>query len=508
MNAFLLWSIMKWKHKILVINHKNTYLSRCEIKMNLIQRILKNTGLLLISNIITYGLAFIFMMYSARYLGVENFGIISFALAFSGITVIFADLGLSSLTARDVARDKTLSEKYIKNIGPIKLFLSLFTLISTIAVVFIMGYTIEVIGIVTLITLYSLFGSFSYMFYALFQAHERMEYQAVGLVLNSLLLLGGAIFLIYNKMDVISFALLYFFTGLIVFLYTVIICGWKFILPKMEVDLSFWKTLLKTSLPISLLIILYTITFRVDTVLLSILDGNTSVGIYSAAYRLIEVLIFIPTVFTASIYPVFSRFHVSSEKSLKTGYTTSFKYLAFLGLPIAVGVTLLSDKIIFLIYGAQFTESILALQILIWAIPVIFISYVSGTIMISINKQNAAIKIIIICMIVNIVLNLIFIPSFSFVAASVSTVITELIEMVLFTYFLFKFICKVNIKDTIMKPIIASLIMGLFIFYTDLNFYVQIITAACIYFLTLFALHTFSDEDFNLIRQAIDMKKK
>lgn len=485
---------------------KNTYLW-CDIKMNLIQRIAKNTGLLLISNIVTYGLAFIFMMYSARYLGVENFGIISFALAFSGITVIFADLGLSSLTTREVARDKTLTEKYVKNIGSIKLILSLLTLISSIIIVLIMGYNIEIVEIVALITLYSLFGSFSYMFYALFQAHERMEYQAIGLVLNSILLLGGVIFLIYNKMDVMGFALLYFFTGLIVFLYTLVICGWKFVLPKMEIDMSYWTTLIKKALPISLLIIFYTITFRVDIVLLSILDGNTSVGIYSAAYRLIEVLIFIPAVFTSSIYPVFSRFHISSEESLKIGYTTSFKYLAFLGLPIAVGVTLLSSKIILLIYGAQFTDSILALKILIWAIPVIFLAYLSATVMTSIDKQDVALKIIIVSMIVNIVLNVIFIPTFSYVAASVITVITELIEMVLFSYFLFKFICKIDIKNIIIKPIIASLVMGLFIFYTDLNFFVQIVTATCIYFLALFALQTFSDEDFNLIRQVMDMKK-
>ncbi|KAF5432375.1 Membrane protein involved in the export of O-antigen and teichoic acid [Candidatus Methanophagaceae archaeon] len=51
-------------------------------------------------------------MYTARYLGAAGFGILSFALAFTGIFGVFADLGLRQLTVRDVARDKTLASKY------------------------------------------------------------------------------------------------------------------------------------------------------------------------------------------------------------------------------------------------------------------------------------------------------------------------------------------------------------------------------------------------------------
>ena len=97
---------------------------------------------MLVSQIASYILGLFFVMYTARYLGVEGFGInpfrksvyktfrksfikkasrkmlrISFALAFTGIFGVFSDLGLSTLTAREAARDKSLARKYFGNIA-------------------------------------------------------------------------------------------------------------------------------------------------------------------------------------------------------------------------------------------------------------------------------------------------------------------------------------------------------------------------------------------------------
>jgi len=85
--------------------------------MNTVQRIAKNTGVLLVSQIASYILGFFFVMYTARYLGAGGFGILSFALAFTGIFGVFSDLGLSTLTVREVARDKSLARKYFGNIA-------------------------------------------------------------------------------------------------------------------------------------------------------------------------------------------------------------------------------------------------------------------------------------------------------------------------------------------------------------------------------------------------------
>ena len=89
--------------------------------MNTVQRIAKNTGVLLVSQIANYIIGFFFVMYTACYLGAKGFGILSFALAFTGIFGVFSDLGLSTLTVREVARDKSLAVKYLGNIAVMKL---------------------------------------------------------------------------------------------------------------------------------------------------------------------------------------------------------------------------------------------------------------------------------------------------------------------------------------------------------------------------------------------------
>ena len=78
-----------------------------------IQRIAKNTIFLFIAQIVNYILTFFYTIYIARYLGAEGFGILSFAIAFAGIFSIFADLGLGTLTFREVSRYKSLENKYL-----------------------------------------------------------------------------------------------------------------------------------------------------------------------------------------------------------------------------------------------------------------------------------------------------------------------------------------------------------------------------------------------------------
>jgi O-antigen/teichoic acid export membrane protein len=187
--------------------------------MNPVQRVAKNISVMFVSQIITYVLAFIFVMYSARYLGVDNFGIMSFALAFSGIMIIFADLGLSSLMVREASRNKKLMESYLKNILSLKLILGISTFIISILIVLALGYNLSDIQVIAIITAYTLLTSLSSMFYALFQTFEKLEYQSIGQIMTSVLLISGALYLIYNKSDLLGFALLYLFVGVIMVLY-------------------------------------------------------------------------------------------------------------------------------------------------------------------------------------------------------------------------------------------------------------------------------------------------
>lgn len=144
--------------------------------MNTVQRIAKNTGMLFASRIASYILCFFFVMYTARYLGAEGFGVLSFALAFTGIFGVFTDLGLQQLTVREVARDKSLAGKYLGNIAVMKVILVIITFGLIAIFINHLGYPEQTIRVFYLFALSVIFVSFSQMFYSTFQAYEKMEY--------------------------------------------------------------------------------------------------------------------------------------------------------------------------------------------------------------------------------------------------------------------------------------------------------------------------------------------
>ena len=279
---------------------------------------------------------------------------------------------------------------------------------------------------------------------------------------------------------------------------------WK---PDIKVDWNFWKPVIIQALPLSIAIIFSTILFKLDTILLSIMKGTLVVGWYSVAYNILQALMFIPSAFTASVFPLLSVFHISSKESLKVTYQKSFKYLSILGIPITILITLLADKIILFIYPQGFIPSIIALKILVWVVPFTFMTITFGTILTAINKQNLLMKIVFIILIFNLMLNLILIPQFSYVGSAVATVISELITFILYFHYISKFICKIKFTDTLIKIIIASGIMSLFIIYASMNLFLVILLAAIIYLLSLILLNTFSKEELNLFKQMLGVIK-
>lgn len=470
--------------------------------MNIVSRVAKNTGLMLLSKGISYIFGFLYVIYAARYLGAASFGLLSFAIAFTGIFEVFIDLGLNSLSTREIARDKSLTKKYLGNITVIKIILSLINFIIIAFLVNILQYPLQTVQIVYILTAYLILFNFSAMFFSIFQAYEKMEYQSLGQILFSLILIFSVYLSIILDLNILGFALSYLFASLITLIYSIGVCVLKFTKPGFNINFDFWKSSIKLSLPISMFTFFSLIAFRVDTVLLSLLQGDSAVGYYTAAYKLMEATMILPAVFTAAIYPVFSNLYLSSKKSLKDSYKLSIKYITILGLPIAIGTTLLANQLILLIYNTSYVESVIALQILIWTTPIVFITYICTTLLISINKQNLLLKITFLGMIFNIFLNLILIPRYSFVGASIVTVMTEAIYLVFYIYYLSKFIGKLKLQ-TILKTVLAGTLMGIFIFYIKINLFLLIILSALLYFLILIALRTFNERDYAIFKKII-----
>ena len=471
--------------------------------MSTVKRIAKNTTVLFIAQMITYLMGFFITMYTARYLGAEGFGNLSIALALTGIFAVLTDLGIGTLTVRAVSRDKSLTTKYVANTMPLRLILSIITILLIVITVNMVSYSPQVRNVIYIISLSVLIGVISGIFYCIFQAYEKMEYQSISTILNSVVMLGGTITVIYFKMGILAIASLYVISNAAVLIYILIVYRRKFVLPKMEIDLNFWKSNLKEALPMAVTSIFGILIFKIDTIILSLMQSATAVGWYNAAYRLLEALLFFPSVYTTSVFPVLSNMYISSKKPIKSAYEKSFKYLTMISLPIAVGTTLLAEPIILLIYKSTFTESILTLQILIWVIPFTFLNYILGSLLTSMDRQKTVLKITIVSLVFNVGLNLVVIPKYSYLGASVITVLTDIISFVLNFYVVSKLVSKVSIHKFVLKPILACFVMALFIIYVKMNLFIVIIISTVIYFLVLILIKAFSPEDYSLLKQIV-----
>lgn len=471
--------------------------------MGQLKTIAKNSAVLLTSQIISYIFTFFLTIYIARYLGTEGFGILSFALAFTGMFSVLADMGLNTFMIREVSRDLSARDKYVSNIFVIKTLLAVLTLFLIVVTINLLNYPPETILVVYILALNIIFNSISGIFNSTFQAYQKMEWQSLGTILNSTLLLAAVLITIYLNLDVVAFASCYLLVSAVVLSYSFIIYIWKFNLPNFQVDFSFWRPTLGEAWYFGLIGIFSTVYVWIDTIILSFFQGNQAVGIYNAAYRLVLVYLFIPTVFNMSIFPVMSQFFINAPDSLKKTVEKYFDFMVIIGTPLAMGTTVLASEIILLIFGAQYLGSIIALQILVWSSLFIFLNSPLVQLMASIDRQQTLTRIVAICMVVNIVLNLIFIPRYSYLAASIITVITEFLVLAICLYVSGKFGYNILRRKSkfIIKVLLASGLSGVLILYfKDFNLPLTVLAAFLTYIILIYISKCIDPEDIELIK--------
>jgi O-antigen/teichoic acid export membrane protein len=472
--------------------------------MNTIQTIAKNTGALTLMHIVTMILGLIFTVSLARCFGDVAFGKYSFALAFTALFAVLMDLGFNQLTIREVARDKTLAKKYMGNILIIKLFLSIIFFVLVVTSVNLMHYPPDTKAMVYIFGASTILTSFGGLFRAVFHAFEKMEYDSLLTILQQVIVVAIGLTLLFLGYDLIQVVSVYLLGGIINVVFSLMVMVKKFEKPEFEVDFAFWKTLIRNAIPFGLAAIFVIIYVRIDAVMLSMMVGDAPVGWYNAAVTLILGLSFIPGVFLGVFFPVFSKFHMSSIDSLKNAYEKTFKYLFIILFPIGIGTTLLADKFILLLYGDQYTHSIIALQILIWWNVFGALNWLFGTILLSINKEKIVAVSTGIGAILNVILNLFLIPIMSYVGASITTVITEILLFALLFYYVSMHLYRLPLLNVTAKTIAAGIIMGISIYYIkSFNVLMVVTIAGVIYFLALAALGGISKEDITLIKEGI-----
>ena len=200
-----------------------------------------------------------------------------------------------------------------------------------------------------------------------------------------------------------------------------------------------------------------------------------------------------------------SKFFNDDESMLLISFEKSIKYLMLVIIPIAIATVFYSTDIIHLIYGHKYDAASSVLCILIWTVCLLFISGAANSLLNASHKEVAVTKIYAIAAVFNIVLNFVMIPYFSYNGAAITTVLSDLLIVIIQFYIIYNLGHRPNKKlyFDIVKIIAGSIILGIALYFLNLNMWVALPVGIIIYFATVYLLRVFDDDDKYVIKEIL-----
>ena len=353
---------------------------------NKVKTVFANMSWLMVSQLLTSVLAFVWTILTARYLGPSDYGIFGTAVSLSTLFGVFATFGISTYIVRSISTDFENEDKYVNNTLSLKIFLAIiyFTLIFITTVL--LGWKRYVIGICLLFALEYFIKTIDDIFFASFQAHEKMKYQAITNIVFNVLTFVFIVLVVLTDWGLLGITFAYIFANLAGMFYAYYAMRKHIMKPKLTFDFQFYKKLIKAGIPFALTGIFYIIYYSIDVVMITQFSSTYATGLYNSAYKLINVLNLFYSIYTAAVFPVMSKLFVGEKDLLNMSFIKSMKYLTLVTLPIAVFTTFYGYDLI-AIYGSEFMEAGGVLQILIWTVCFLFINGACSLILNASHKE-------------------------------------------------------------------------------------------------------------------------
>ncbi len=388
------------------------------------KRYFANTGWMFGGQMFSLLVSFFIGAWIARYLGPENYGVLSYAVAFVGLFWFIADFGSGSILNRELIefpekRDKLMGTVFrLKLIGGVVAFLLtvastyLFQINSAIRLLIILFSLSLILQAINVISIY-------------FQSEVKSKNNVKALFFSTIISSCLKVLVIlFDKgitWIVIVFVLDFLWQGL----------GFMSAYKKQGLKMKNWsydkklsRTILKKSLFLMIAAAAGFIYIKIDQVMIGYMLGSYEVGIYAAAVKLVEIWYFIPGIICASLFPAI----VNAKKTNPDVYKRRLKALYLLmfltALVISIFSTILAPWIIFILFGSKYAAAVVILQIYVWSGIGLFIGTAINRYFLSENRNNYILWYSVCSMILNVVFNIIFIPTIGLNGAAWATLLS------------------------------------------------------------------------------------
>jgi O-antigen/teichoic acid export membrane protein len=394
-------------------------------EMNVPRSIARNTIVQLAGRGVTVLLSLAILMILTRHLGPEHVGEYLLVIAIVSLLDI-SDFGVAAIATRELASGERDANKLLANVFLLRIVLAVVSMGLVAVIAFLLDYSANV-------TIAILVGSVSYLFFgigtgslgAAFAANLRMEFQALANIVQSVTLISLVIVVISQGLGLIGLILAYD-ASILANSAVVILFSRRFVAPRFRLDIPLCRTLLVASFPLAVANVAWMAYNRIDLVMLSKMDVAESVGLYGLAYRFVEYSWPLCFFFALSVYPVLSRYHrTGQDDKFRSLFQKSLDVLILGGLGLTTAVFVFAKPVLSFIGSGDFLRATTSLRILSLAVVPIWLTIMTSDTLMVMGKQAALVWTNLGGLIINVGLNLVLIPRFSFDGAAAATVATE-----------------------------------------------------------------------------------
>jgi O-antigen/teichoic acid export membrane protein len=467
---------------------------------------------IVLSELVGFGLHLIVTVLIARHLGTHGFGNYSFILAFVWIFQLIGDCGLSNIMVREMSvRKETLKyqlglTKSLIWVQSLAVFTSIVLAAAFLNLETPVKNSICIMGLASLALLHAIGYS------SVFRAMEEMEYNAIGFVSHKALLILLTVVVIQFNGGLVEITAVNVLCNAYLWVLYYLIVKHKYYYPRVIYDFNTWRHLIYESIPIGISNLLRGVSLQVGILMLTALATASSVGLFSAPFKVTQSLSLLPQTLAIVLFPYFSRLAKSSQRDLFDAYERNLKFVYLLSIPLVIVFVILDEAIIDLLFGDKFKDASIAFQILSFNIVFLFQTSQFVYVFSSLGKQRLFTMCSIIGLLVNIGVDILLIPRYDFIGACIGTLSAEMSICGIGIFFIKTMDRSISFIRASWKPLVSGVLMASVLFpfrHSSLMWaFCGVVLSSVAYVLAIGFLRTFSWVELSSLRDALNFLRK
>jgi O-antigen/teichoic acid export membrane protein len=431
-------------------------------------------------------LNFLTLLYVARAMGVQGFGVLEFALAMTAYALKIADMGLEAWATREAAQTDDL-DSLAARVLPLRFLLAAAAFLALLILLPFLPKTPEM-RIVVVLSGLMLFTQAAGMKWA-FLGKEQMTRVSVGNVLCQVVFTLAVIALVHGPARLVWIPVLRLAGDLVLVAYF-----WRHYVRDYGPLRARWtlagaRSILRSTFSIGASQALGLLNYNFDLILLGFLTSMSFVGIYSAAYKPVGIALACASVYMFGLFPALARSHAKGPTAFRELVSRSLRICAIVAIPVGITGSLLAGPLINFLFGRAYADGVAPLRVLIWSVSLLILrsSYHFG--LRAAHHERLELHSAILSAVVNVGLNILLIPQYGMMGAAWSTVAGEAAWLFAAHYYFHREVAPLDPLPLLARPALAGAVMVAYLFFGEpLHWMLRAALSCVMYFAALWVL--------------------